>query len=303
MPANAEQMTAQFGIPGVLSFRENASGLVSAEITTPHAAATIYLQGAHLTHWAPANTGPVLFLSPQSGFVPAKAIRGGVPISFPWFATDTNPARFGGKPGPAHGFARTELWTLAFAAVAGEDVHLTFTLGPTARSRELGFDRFRLAYQVTIGQRLALRLTVANDAADRLGFEEAFHAYFAVADVRETPVSGLEATPYLDKIDGMEMKPASRVPLLCSGPTDRVYNGTEAACTLHDRGSSRHIAVEKTNSRTTVVFNPWKAMADLGADEWVRMLCVETANAGVDRVTLEPGETHTMAAEISVRTA
>ena len=303
MRADVEQMTTEFGIPGVLGFRENEAGLASVEITTSSAAATIYLQGAHLTRWEPAGTGPVLFLSPQSEFVPGKAIRGGVPISFPWFATDTNQARFDGKPGPAHGFARTEPWTLAFAAVAGDDVHLTFTLGPTARSRKLGFDRFRLAYQVTIGQRLALRLTVANDASDRLSFEEAFHTYFAVADVRETPVSGLEGTPYLDKIDGVQMKPASGVPLVCGGPTDRVYNGTEAPCTLGDRGGGRQITVRKTNSRTTVVFNPGKAMADLGETEWPYMLCVETANAGVDRVTLGAGETHTMAAEISVREA
>ena len=303
MRTDAEQMAAEFGIPGVLGFQENQAGLVSVEVTTPSATATIYLQGAHVTHWAPAGANPVLFLSPQSEFVPGKAIRGGIPISFPWFATDSNPTRFEGKPGPSHGFARTELWTLAFAAVVGEDVHLTFTLGASPRSRELGFDGFRLAYQVTIGSKLGLRLTVGNDGSEQLVFEEAFHTYFAVADVRETTVSGLEATPYLDKIDGMQRKPASGVPLVCGGPTDRVYNGTEAACTLHDRGAGRQIMVQKTNSRTTVVFNPWKAMADLGVEDWAHMLCVETANAGDDRVMLGAGETHRMAAEISVREA
>ncbi len=292
-------LNAHFAIPGVLRFEEQ-HGLTRAEISTPEATATLYLQGAHLTHWQPAGEAPVLFLSRKTDLVPGKPIRGGVPIAFPWFATDSNPTRYEGKPGPSHGFARIQPWTVAFAALSGGDLHLTLTLGPTPLSRAMGFDRFRLAYQITIGRTLVLQLTVANEADAPLHFEEALHTYFAVGDVHEVSVTGLEPTPFIDKTDGMREKPAAHVPLTFTGATDRVYRDTTAPCTIHDRLLRRTITNSKSNSATTVIFNPWKEMPDLGTDEWHEMLCVETANANTDAITLEPKSAHTMQAKITV---
>lgn len=289
------QLTEHFAIPGVLAFHQIGSGLIYADVTTPHATATIYLQGAHLTAWQPAGEEPVLFLSRKSDFEPGKPIRGGVPIAFPWFAN-----RHDGKTGPSHGFARIQDWTLGFAALAGEDLHLTFTLAPTAMSRELGFDNFRVAYRLVIGRTLTMQLAVANDAATPLAFEEALHTYYSVADVHEVTVTGLEPTPFIDKTDGMTEKPAAHAPLTFAAATDRVYPNTASTCVLHDAAGRRRITVAKTNSDTTVVFNPWKAMADMGADEWHEMLCVETVNAAANAVTLGPGETHAMQAVVSV---
>lgn len=289
------QLNEHFAIPGVLAFHQIPSGLIYADVTTPHAKATIYLQGAHLTAWQPAGEQPVLFLSRESDFEPGKPIRGGVPIAFPWFAN-----RHDGKAGPSHGFARIQDWTLSFAALAGEDLHLTFTLAPTAMSRELGFDNFRLAYRLVIGRTLTMQLAVANDAATPLIFEEALHTYYSVVDVHEVTVTGLEPTPFIDKTDAMREKPAAHAPLSFTGPTDRVYQNTAATCVLHDAAGRRKITVAKTNSNTTVVFNPWKAMADMGEDEWHEMLCVETVNAAANTVTLAPGETHAMQAVVAV---
>lgn len=288
-------LNEHFAIPGVLAFHQMDSGLIYASVTTSHATATVYIQGAHLTAWQPAGGQPVIFLSRKSDFEPGKPIRGGVPIAFPWFAN-----RHDGKNGPSHGFARIQDWTLAFAALAGEDLHLTFTLAPTEMSRELGYDDFRLAYQLIIGRTLTLQLTVANDAAAPLLFEEALHTYYSVVDVHEVTVTGLEPTPFIDKTDNMREKPAAHVPLTFTAFTDRIYPNTTATCVLHDAAGSRHITVAKTNSDTTVVFNPWKAMPDMGPDEWHEMLCVETVNAAANAITLAPGKTHTMQARISV---
>ena len=295
-----DEQLAQFAIPGVLDFHQTASGLTYLAIQTPVAEATIYLQGAHLTHWQLVGQQPVLFLSRKTELAPGKAIRGGVPIAFPWFAADQKADRLHDKPGPAHGFARTEPWTLAFAALAGEDLHLTFTLGPTPTSRELGFDHFRLAFQVTIGRTLTMKLTVANEAKVPLVFEEAMHTYFAVGDVHEVSVTGLEDTAYIDKTDNFAVKPGTHAPLTFTGFTDRVYNHTKATCIVHDGLGKRRIIIAKENSDTTVVFNPWKAMPDLGVDEWHELICVETVNASESPVRLDPGTTHTMRAHISV---
>ncbi len=292
------QLNEHFGLPGVLAFQQTPTGLTYAAITTPHATATVYLQGAHVAAWQPAGHQPVIFVSRKSDIAPGKAIRGGVPIAFPWFAT-----RHDGKAGPSHGFARIQEWTLAFAALAGEDLHLSFTLGPTEISRGLGYDKFRLAYQLSIGRSLTMQFTVANDAEAPLIFEEALHAYYAVGDVHEATVTGLEGTSYLDKNDNFAAKPQLGA-VTMTGPTDRVYLNTTATCVLHDAAGKRRITVEKKNSNTTVVWNPWdsgaKKLSDMDATEWHEFLCVETVNAAANSVTLAPGTAHTMQAHVTV---
>ena len=295
---NIEQLEEHFAIPGVLAFHATPSGLIYAEITTPQAKATVYLQGAHLAHWQPAGQKPVLFLSRKSDFAPGKPIRGGVPLAFPWFA-----ARHDGKTGPSHGFARIQNWTLSFAAVAGEDLHLTFTLGPTEMSRSLGYDHFHLAFQLTIGRTLTMQLTVANNAEAPLVFEEAMHTYYSVVDIHEISVDGLDGIHYLDKVDNFQEK-VQHGPVKITATTDRVYLNTAGTCVIHDDAGKRRITVAKTNSNTTVVWNPWEdgvlKIADLDPSEWHEYIAVETVNAAADTVTLAPGKTHTMQAHISV---
>jgi glucose-6-phosphate 1-epimerase len=292
------QLNEHFGLPGVLAFHATESGLVRADITTPHATATVYLQGAHLTAWRRAGHQPAIFTSRKTDLAPGKAIRGGVPIAFPWFAT-----RHDGKTGPSHGFARIQDWTLAFAALAGDDLHLTFTLGPNDLSRSLGYDHFRLAYQLTIGRTLTMQLTVANDADTPLVFEEALHTYYAVTDVHEIAITGLDGVSYLDKVDSLKEK-LQHGDITVTGPTDRVYLDTTGTCTLNDHAGKRRIAVAKTGSNTTVVWNPWESgaakLADMDPTEWHEFVAIETVNAATDAITLAPGATHTMQAQVSV---
>jgi glucose-6-phosphate 1-epimerase len=296
------ELQENFAIPGHLDFDEHG-GLTRARVHLPSSSLTVYLHGAHVTHWQPAGVEPVLFLSARSDFVKGKAIRGGVPICFPWFGT-----RSEGKPGPSHGFARIEEWELAFAALvpsqSGDRIHLTFALGPSELSRSLGFDHFRAVYEVIAGSELTLRLTVANLATDPMYFEEALHAYFTVGDVRQATLTGLESALFRDKTDNMREKTGPDGPLSFNGETDRVYRGNTAPLTIHDPSLKRTIAIVKTNSATTVVWNPWSELAarlpDLDDNAWPGFLCVETANTATDAITLEPGATHTMQAIVSV---
>jgi glucose-6-phosphate 1-epimerase len=299
---NITELAEHFSLPGVLSFHETPSGLIYAEVATPQAKATVYLQGAHLTHWQLSGKGaaaqPVIFVSRKSELAPGKAIRGGVPIIFPWFGS-----RHDGKTGPSHGFARIQDWNLAFAALAGDDLHLTFTLGPTELSRSLGYDHFKLVYQLTIGRSLTMQLTVANDEGTPLSFEEALHTYYSVVDIHEVAVTGLDGTTYIDKTDGFKEK-VQHGDVTITSPTDRVYLNTAATCVLHDAPGKRRITVEKTNSNTTVVWNPWESGAqklpDMDPSEWHEFIAVETANAAANTVVLPPGGTHTMKAHVTV---
>lgn len=295
-----EELTENFALPGILSFAED-HGLLRADVSLPSCTATVYLHGAHLTHWQPAGQAPVLWLSPTSEFAPGKAIRGGVPVCWPWFATDTG-NHDSGKPGPNHGFVRTQAWELGFAALAGQALHLTFTLAPNDLSRRFGFSNFRLAYELVLAETLTLRLSVANTGSEPLAFEEALHTYFA-ADPREAALHGLESATFLDKTDGFQQKTGPADALHLDRTTDRVYPGATGTVLIAER--TRTVAVEKRNSRTTVVWNPYpeglKGVHDMPADAWEHFLCVETANTGTDRITLAPGEAHTMEARIQAK--
>jgi glucose-6-phosphate 1-epimerase len=304
---NLSDLNERFAIPGVLDFGANAENLTYAAIYAPGASATVYLQGAHLTAWQPDGFGPVLYMSPRSEFAPGRPIRGGIPVVFPWFgprAGEPAPPH-ADLPGPSHGFARTTEWEVVFAAVSGDDLHLTLAFGPCEDSRKLGFDGFRAALRLRIGRTLGVELAVANEAGrPPLVFEEALHTYFAVADATQVSVAGLGGAEYIDKRDGMARKRLPDGPLVLTEATDRVFLDTEAACVIEDAAGARRIVVEKSGSRSTVVWNPWSTVAptlpDMDPEGWRQMVCVEIANVGTNAVTLGAGESHTMALHVSV---
>lgn len=299
------QLEENFGIPGHLSF-DLHDGLTRVQVQVAGASATIYLHGAHVTHWQPAGQEPVIFLSEKSDFAPGKAIRGGVPICFPWFGP-----RSDGQAGPSHGFARIQEWELAVAMLVpgadGDQMYLTFTLLPNDLSRGFGFGNVRAAYEVIVGKTLTMRLTTVSVGTEPVKIEEALHTYFAVKDVRTTAITGLESALYRDKTDGMKEKTTPAGPLRLTGETDRVFPANRAEVQIHDEGNGRVISVEKTNSATTVVWNPWSELAvklaDMADDAWPGFVCVEAANTATDAITLLPGESHQMSCVVSVAAA
>jgi glucose-6-phosphate 1-epimerase len=294
-------MVNRFDIPEALRFEAGSDGgLARAIISTPAADAELYLQGAHLAHWTPRGQHPVLFLSPKSQFAPGKAIRGGVPIIFPWFGS-----RGDGKPGPAHGLARTSEWTME-SARQHEDgrVEITFTLASNDATREFFDTAFRLRFRVTVGSELEMELITSNEAPAPFTFEEALHTYLAVGDVRQASVFGLENSSFIDKTDGLKRKRQDSEPVRIAKETDQVHLNTRAACTVWDPVWNRRIIIEKSGSDSTVIWNPWidksSGMTDMAADGWKQMICVETANAAENAVLLPPGESHKLTATIRV---
>lgn len=304
---NLSDLNERFSIPGVVDFAQDAQGLLFAEIHGPAARATLYMQGAHLTAWQPHGFEPVIYLSPRSEFKPGKAIRGGIPVVFPWFGPRKGEPvpPHADEPGPMHGFARIEEWEVMFAAVSGEDVNLTLALGPTKLSTANGFGSFRIAMHLRIGRTLSVELAVVNDAErEPLVFEEALHTYLQVADATQVRVNGLGGVEYIDKRDDFKRKTLPAGPLHLTEATDRVFLNTESAVVVDDPAGGRRITVGKAGSRTTVVWNPWSTLTpdfpDLPPDGWRSMVAVETANVGPNAVTLAGGQTHSMAFHIAV---
>lgn len=263
---------------------------------------SVALQGAQVVGWHPRGAPPVLFMSPRSHFVPGKPIRGGVPLCFPWFGPRVD------DPGsPQHGFARTVEWTTEVLEIAADGAaRAVFGLAPTAASRALWPHEFGARLTARAHAGLELALEVRNLGSTTFTFGAALHTYFAVSEVRHIRVHGLEGTDYIDKAAGGVRRREGREPIVFRGEVDRAYVGTATACVIEDPDGGRRIRVAKSGSRCTVVWNPGEAkgsaVADIGAPAWSQFVCVETCNAADDVVTLAPGATHTLAAEISVET-
>jgi glucose-6-phosphate 1-epimerase len=288
----------RFEIPNAVRFETGSGGLARAIVSTPAAEGELYLQGAHVTHWAPRGQRPVLFVSSKSSFTPGKAIRGGVPVIFPWFGS-----RSDGRPGPSHGFARTLEWSVEETRLRdGARVEVTLALAPNETTRDLGYADFHLRSRVTFGAELQMELEIRNDTPAPLNYEEALHTYFAIGDIHQVMVSGLEGTTYIDKTDGFQRKTQCNEPIRIAKECDQVHLSTSATCVIYDAAWNRRIFVEKSGSNSTVVWNPWiektQTMVDMAPDDWKKMICLETANAAENVVRLAPGESHRMTALI-----
>lgn len=275
---------------------ESRDGLPVFQLSGDFGEARFSPQGAHLMDFKPAGQPPLLFLSKKTAMTPGKAIRGGVPVIFPWFG-----ARGGHPESPMHGLVRTRMWEIAELDVPEQGpARLRLTFHSSAETMELWPHSFSLSVSFTLGERLSVRWETTNTGKVPLDFEQALHPYFRVADVRAASVLGLQDCEYLDKTDAMSMKTETAEAVHFTSETDRVYPGSRAALTLLDPAGASKISVEKTGSESSVVWNPWikkaAALSDLDDEEWRDFVCIEQANAGRDSVRLPAGGTHTLEA-------
>lgn len=256
------------------------------DISTATATAEIYLYGAHVANYQPVGQPPVLFLSKKSFIEPGKAIRGGVPLIFPWF---------GPRAGfPAHGFVRTAEWSLESLTMNDGDVNVVLSFTSNDATLAAWPHEFVIRHRITVGDSLGMILEVENTSGAPFTYEDALHTYFTVADALEVNVSGLDGAEYLDGVDaGQRKRQAGSIRI--ERETDRLYLNTTTTCTVDDPSLRRRIVVEKSGSNSTVVWNPWEgkgmSLADL-AEEWPQMICIETVNARENAITLAPGERH-----------
>jgi D-hexose-6-phosphate mutarotase len=258
----------------------------------------VSLQGGHVLSYEPHGQAPVLWVSQLAEFAPGKAIRGGIPVIWPWFGSHPHDSNK-----PSHGFARRQLWTVQGTRVTGEECQLTLALGDTPDSRAIWPHHFLLTLQVTLGASLLVELTTSNTGRTPFVITQALHSYFSVSQIGQIAITGLEQCAYLDQLDDMRRK-RQLGPITFAEEVDRIYIETTGDCLLDDPGFGRKIRVAKRGSGSTVVWNPWlvkaQRMADFGDAEYREMVCIETTNAADDRVTILPGGGHRLTAVISV---
>lgn len=292
------KLDRRFGLASIAKVVEGKGGLPMVKVTTPLATGEMYLHGAHVTSWKPAGAEEVLFLSSHSQWADGRAIRGGIPVCFPWFR-----AKSDDPTAPAHGFVRTKAWELESIEQRGNAISISmFTESDGSTKRWWPAD-FRLAHCATFGSELCLELEVTNTGTTTIRFQEALHTYHRVGQVQTARLHGLDKVHYLDNTDSNREK-VQDGDVVIDSETDRAYLTDQPELELQNPTLRRHIYIGKENSRTTVVWNPWvegaRALGDLGDDEWTQMFCVEASNVLDYAVDLAPGQQHGMAAKITV---
>lgn len=261
---------------------------------------SVFDQGAQLATWSPGSD-PVLFLSTRTRTEPGRAVRGGVPICFPWFG----PGRDGSLE-PAHGFARVASWHLGRLEEDDHGASLVYELreGDVEGLPGAGHfpSPFRATCRITVRGSATVTLTVRNTGPDIVDFEAALHTYLYVGDVTRVRVRGLDGRTFHNKLDGRDYR--QRGELEPWGEVDRVYHH-DGGVAVVDPVLDRIVLVDKLGSADTVVWTPGPdraaEMKDLGPGEWQHLLCVEAGNVLDHAMTLRPGEEHALSTTITTR--
>jgi len=265
------------------------NGFEYIEIENSYAKAKIALQGAHLFYYKNnASSSPLMWTSNSTFFEEGKAIRGGVPICFPWFG------KLKEKPElPQHGFARVSPWEVV-AQEEKEDGSTVVRLELINNKKHFsvwGY-LFKLQLEIVVAKSLEMRLMIENLDVKSFEISTAFHSYFSVSDVTRVEIKGLENRRYYDALDGKLYE--QKMKFQVDKEIDRVYFNSKNPLDLMD--THRTITLTSKGSNSLVVWNPWveksHQMKDMCDDGYKNMLCLETGNVMEDRVIVEPKKKH-----------
>ncbi len=265
-------------------------------------------QGAHVISYQIDGDQPLIWSNPGAVFKHDKAIRGGMPVCWPWFGNfQRNPQsvqdmRQSSEPANAHGEVRAIDWELMGMGEDGDALIVEF-IQPKAEGHLPGWPH-------TVGVKLQIRMDAAlnvslisfNAGPEDVIMSQALHSYFAVSDVHQVSIEGLDGVSYLNTLESWETVNVQAGDITFTGETDRIYQDTPDLISIVDPEWKRRIQIQTVGSKSSVVWNPWiektKTFSDMEADGWKGMVCVETANVMRDIVTLKPNEMHVMGVSI-----
>ncbi len=292
-----QQLNQDFGIDSSVVFTEELAGFPLIEIQNDFAVAAISLYAAHVISYQPKDADTdLMYLSEDVVYKVGKGVRGGVPICWPWFGphpTDTSK--------PSHGVARTNFWQVASTETTTTGAtRVILKLTDSTSTRALWDYSFELTIAITIGKTLNIELITRNTGDKAFEITQALHTYFKIGDVDQVQVLGLDGCDYIDKVDGGQVKTQLGEVAIAS-EVDRVYSDVPAELVISDPALSRKIKLISKNSTTAIVWNPWidksKTMGDFPDDDYKQMICVETANAAKEIITVSPQDEYSMSVE------
>ena len=287
-----EELTEKFSLnPGVQFCLDPIIGVI-LQITSKRSFCEISLFGGQVLCWRPINQEHEVLWKPRADkYARGRAIRGGVPICWPWFGTHPAKQNF-----PGHGYARITNWKLASIDEGGDGVtEVRLILGDSDLASSYWRYGVSLELKVTIGSTLDIELTTHNRGMQEIEFTEGLHTYFQVSDISNVEILGLEGADYIDLVNQHESRTQCGA-ISFDGEVGKIFLENYATCIIRDEGLKRRISIEKSGSKSTAVWNPGfqiaSKMDDLGSLGWRNMVCVESANTLTDKITLAGNHSH-----------
>ena len=295
-----QQLNRNFGINSQLEIISGQGGMPMIRISNGMAMALISVYGAQVLSFQPHDQAEdMLFLSQQSEYADGKAIRGGIPVCWPWFGPDPK-----GLQRPNHGFVRNHYWQLAKTeALSDSETQVSLLFNESFKKENTWRQPFMLMLDIIIGRTLSIKLTTFNTGDKPFSITQAFHSYFRVGDIKRVKVLGLEDCEYFDKLDQGSQK-TQKGSVAVSREIDRVYVEARNDLLIVDPVFKRRIHIHAPNTSTAVVWNPWsktaKKMSDLANLDYQRFICVEAGNVAFDLIKIQPGSQFSLQANYSL---
>jgi len=285
-------------LSAAVSIQADAAGYEFLIIDHKNFDAAFTLHGGHLVHFQLKQQPPIIWLSKTAIYNEQKAIRGGVPICWPWFGAADKSL---GENLPAHGFARTSKWELAAHNELPEGVEIELRLTDSAATREIWPFPFELTLKATLTDQIKLELISKNTGSIPFSYRGALHTYLNISAPESCHISGLNSQ-YNDSLENGLAKSGDST-LQITGPIDAVYKKAGSSITLSDQQFSRQLMIDNSGNDSEVLWTPWvagaKAFADMPDDGYKTMFCIESAITNKTGVTVQPGHSHSLITTIS----
>ena len=272
-------------------------GVKLVRVIHDKANAAISLFGGHVVSFQPQGQEDLIWMSQQAKFDGKAALRGGIPVCWPWFGRIAT---------PAHGFARSSEWQLIEHRESEAGVIVSLGLKPSEATLAVWPHQFDARLNVEIGDQLKVTLDVKNTDSQPWTFSGALHTYLNIGDIHSTTTTGMGAE-YIDSLQGGKICQGG-AELVLTDTIDRVYTQPEAQIYIADKKLDRTLTVENHGHNSAVLWNPWAegaaSMGDMQDDGYLTMLCVESTlhapslEAGK---TLQPGENHQLITVIAAQ--
>lgn len=295
--SDCDSLNRTYGAPGRIVFRPSPTGHPVVVLANQYGSVEVSLYGAHTLSYRPTGHSPVLFMSRSTDLRPGTAIRGGIPVCWPWFGRC-------GEPGSgAHGFARKSVWGVAGSEYSEEESTIILSLKSSEATKALWPHDFELTLKISLSMKLTLSLKTLNTGTEPFKITEGFHPYFRVKDRDDVVVRGLDGCDFCDARVSDVADRTWTGDLRVDDSYDHVFTVTKREWAILDPGLKRAIAMVSRGNKKLIVWNPGPVkegdFENLGPDEWKDFVCVEPSTLfRPDAVEVVPGVAHELVCAI-----
>jgi len=283
-------LNADYARDNRLQFSKGEAGLTKVDITFNEATLELYLQGAHITRYQPAAGVDLLWMSNSAVYQPGKALRGGIPLCWPWFGANSKNPDY-----PQHGYARTSDFNVVSTRATDQATSIILALDPAQSPCPDWKNKAGLEFEIRLSDALWIEMRSHNLSNSPLTLSNALHGYFAISSRRHVAIPAVTGLTYLDKLQNYQSQLQSSA-LTLNAEVDRVYQAPPEGIVLLDPDRQINTSMRCWGNNNLVIWNPGaqkaQAMADFDDDGFEQMVCIEPANALEQSVTLQPGEDH-----------